>query len=263
MNFVPAEEKEIYDNGLKGKQTKIQFSKGQATRATKVLEIIRSNVCGTMRAKSLSGNSYFVTFIDNKSRYTAIYFMERKDQVFDIYLEYEAMVENLTSEKIECLRTDNGGEYLSIAFNEHLKRKGIKRQLTVPGTPQQNGVAERANRTLQEIARSILCTANLPDIFWAAEAVLTAVILKNRSPTVAVKDGIDYEKTFSPVAWYTTIRSIIAVANQLDLELHQMDAANAFLNGNLQEELFMKQPQGYEEKNEEISFANYKRASTV
>ena len=64
------------------------------------------------------------------------YFMERKDQVFDKYLEYEAMVEYLPGERIKCLHTDNRGEYLSKAFNEYLKRKGIKRQLIVPGTPQ-------------------------------------------------------------------------------------------------------------------------------
>ena len=103
------------------------------------------------------------------------------------------MVENLTGERIKCLRTDNGGEYLSKAFNDHLKKKGIKRQLTLPGTPQQNGVAERADRTIQETARSMLCAAKLPDSFWA-EAVLTAVILKNRSPTIAVKDATPYEE---------------------------------------------------------------------
>ena len=101
------------------------------------------------------------------------------------------MVTNLTGERIKCLHSDNGGEYLSNEFSDYLKKKGIKRQLTVPRTPEQNGVAERANRTIQETARSMLCGAGLPDSFWA-EAVLTTVILKNRSPTTAVKDKTPY-----------------------------------------------------------------------
>ena len=77
--------------------------------------------------------------------------MERKDQVFDKFMVLEAMVENLTDKKIKVLCTDNGGEYLFKAFSDHLKRKGNRRQLTVPGTPQQNGVAERANRTIKKL----------------------------------------------------------------------------------------------------------------
>ena len=65
------------------------------------------------------------------------------------------------------------------------------------------------------------------------------------------QEGIDYEETFSPVARYATIRCIVAIANQLDLELHQMDVATAFLNGSLKEEIFMRQPEGYAEKNKE------------
>ena len=63
---------------------------------TKVVEIVDSDVCGPMKTKSLHGNSYFETFINDKSRYTAIYFMERKDKVVDKLMEYEAMVENRT-----------------------------------------------------------------------------------------------------------------------------------------------------------------------
>ena len=95
--------------------------------------------------------------------------------------------------------TDNGGENLSKAFSDHLKQKGIRRQLTIPGTPQQNRVEELANRRIQEIARSMLCAANLPYTFWA-EAALTAVILKNRRHTVAVKDKTPYENLMGEIS---------------------------------------------------------------
>ena len=108
---------------MHGKQVKTPFPKEQAIRAAQVLEIVHSDVCDTMKIRNLRGNSYFVMLIVDRSCYAAVYFMERKDQVFDKFLEYEAMVENLTDEKIKVLRTDNGGEYFSKTFSDNLKRK--------------------------------------------------------------------------------------------------------------------------------------------
>ena len=105
--------------------------------------------------------------------------------MFDYFLEWKALVEKATKKKIRTLRTDNGGEYTSTQFQEYLKAEGIRHELTVPKTPQQNGVAERLNRTLVETARSMLLDAKLPKQFWA-EAISTAVYLKNRSPSKAL-----------------------------------------------------------------------------
>ena len=146
-----------------------------------------------MPTKSLGGNSYFVTFIDDKSRFTAIYFMKRKDEVLSKFQEFEAMAQNVTGRKIKYLRSDNGGEYTSNAFIQYLTSKGnIQHQFTILRTPEQNGVAECMNRTLQECGRSMLQGAGLPDGFWA-EAVITAAILRNRSPTKAVEYMTPYE----------------------------------------------------------------------
>ncbi|KAG7303823.1 hypothetical protein JYU34_010719 [Plutella xylostella] len=95
------------------------------------------------------------------------------------------MVENQTNKKIKELRSDNGGEYVSSQFREFLKKHGIRHQTTIPHSPQQNGVAERANRTIVEKARCMLQDAGLDQRVWA-EAVNTAVYLKNRSPSRAV-----------------------------------------------------------------------------
>ena len=145
-----------------------------------------------MQENSLGGNRYFVTFIDDKSRFTAVYFMKTKDQVLEKFKEYEAMVTNMTEKKIKILRSDNGGEYTSKEFSNYLKEKGIQHQLSVPRTPQQNGVAKRMNRTIQETARSMMYNAGQDKKFWA-EAVCTAVIIRNRSPTVAVDNMTPYE----------------------------------------------------------------------
>ena len=104
-----------------------------------------------MQTDSLGGNRYFVTFIDDKSTFTAVYFMKTKEK----FKEYEAMVTNMTDKKIKILRSDYGGEYISKEFSNYLKVKGIQRQFSVPNTTHQNGVAERMYRTLQETARSM------------------------------------------------------------------------------------------------------------
>ncbi len=143
-------------------------------------------MCGKVGEKSIGGAEYFLTFTDDKSRYSWVYILKTKDQVFNCFLEWKALVEKATKLKVRKLRTDNGGEYTSTQFKNHLKAEGIRHELTIPKTPEQNGVAERLNRSLVEMARSMLLDAKLPKKFWA-EAISTAVYLKNRSPTKALK----------------------------------------------------------------------------
>ena len=145
-----------------------------------------------MNAKSLSGGEYFLTFIDEKARYTWISILKHKDEVFPRFLEWKAEVERSINQKLKVLRTDNGGEYMSAGFKKCLKKKGVRHELTVPKTPEQNGVAERMNRTLVEVVRTMLADAKLPHRFWA-EALSTAVSLRNRSPTNAVKGMSSFE----------------------------------------------------------------------
>ena len=97
------------------------------------------------------------------------------------------MVEKSSDVKIKVLRTDNGGRYTSKKFEKYLKKNGIKHELTVPKSPEQNGVAERMNRTLVESIRSMLADSKLPKRFWA-EALSTATYLRNRCPTMHWKE---------------------------------------------------------------------------
>ena len=114
-----------------------------------------------------------------------VYVLKRKSEVFERFLEWKALVEKSSGHKLKILRTDNGGEYTSSEFQSILKKEGIKHELTVPKTPEQNGVSERMNRTLIEMVRSMMSDARLPQRFWA-ETLSTAVYLRNRSPTKAV-----------------------------------------------------------------------------
>ena len=171
---------------VEGKHNRAKFDTSGAKRSDSVLGLVHSDVCGKMSTKSLSGSEYFLT------RYTWVYILKRKDQVFEQFLEWKAMAENSTGQELKVFRTANGGESTSTEFDGYLRKEGIRHELTVPKNPEQNGVAERMNRTIVETARSMLAEAILPRRFWD-EAVATAVYLRNRSTTTAVKGMTPYE----------------------------------------------------------------------
>ncbi len=189
-----------------GKHHRSPFS-SSTTQTTEILELVHSDVCGKIQEKSLGGGEYFLTFTDDRTRYTWVYILKTKDQVFDCFLKWKALVERQSKQKLKILRTDNGGEYTSNKFEGYLREEGIRHERTVPKTPEQNGVAERLNRTLVESARSMLLDANLSKSYWA-EAISTAVYLRNRCPTKAVlrmtpfeawhgeKPGVDHLRVF-------------------------------------------------------------------
>jgi hypothetical protein len=164
-----------------GKHNRVRFPSG-ATREKGILELIHSDVFGPVHVPSLGKYVYYVSFIDDFSRNTWIYFLRKKYEVFDKFKEFKALVENQTEKKIKVLRTDNGGELCGNEFKEFCKKCGIERKKTTPYTPQQNGVAERMNKTLMEKSRSMLSGVGLGQEFWA-EAVGIACYLVNRSPS--------------------------------------------------------------------------------
>ena len=120
------------------------------TQLADLLELVHSDVCGKISETSIGGAQYFLKFTEDKSRYSWVYILKTKDQVFNYFLEWKALVEKATKRKIKTLKTDNGGEYTSTRFQDYLKAEGIRHELTVLKTPQQNGIAERLNRTLVE-----------------------------------------------------------------------------------------------------------------
>lgn len=164
---------------IKGKQTQTPFPRSRPKRTSELLEIVYTDVCGPMRTTSLGGAKYFAVFIDDKSRWCEIYFLSKKTDILDAFKQYKAYVENLTGKRIKALQSDNGTEYCNRKFDEFLRENGIRRRLTVPHTPEQNGVAERKNRTLVDMARCMLIQSKLPRSFWA-EAVAAANYIRNR-----------------------------------------------------------------------------------
>lgn len=208
---------------LEGKQVKNPFPKKSVTRSKELLGLIHTDVCGPIEVLSLGGARYFVTFIDDCSRKTYIYFLRTKDEVFEKFKCFKALAENETGKKIKVLRSDNGGEYVNFAFQKYLESSGIAHQTTVPYCSQQNGVAERANRTIMDKARCLLQEAGLSKAYWA-EAVNTAVYLKNRSPTIAVAGVVPEERWSNKKVDIKHLRVFGSVAYALQPNLRKLDA---------------------------------------
>ena len=167
-----------------GKQKRVKF--GTAIHNTEgILDYIHTDVWGPTKTASLGGKHYFVTFVDDFSRRVWVYTLKSKDEVFETFLVWKKMVENQAGRKIKVLRSDNGTEYRNDQFSYFCKKEGISRHFTVRDTPQQNGVAERMNRTLLEKVRCMLSNAGLGKQFWA-EAVMYASHLINRLPSAAL-----------------------------------------------------------------------------
>src|SRR6185437_13312204 len=138
-----------------GKSHQEPVSKEPATRAKKVLERVHSDVCGPFHL-SLSGARYYVTFIDDCSRFLAVNYMKAKSKVLQWFKEYFVWACNQQGTTVKWLQFDNGGEYVSKKFRAFLAEHGIQHEFTAPNSPFQNGVAERKNRDLQDIARCLL-----------------------------------------------------------------------------------------------------------
>ncbi|KAA0058244.1 gag/pol protein [Cucumis melo var. makuwa] len=141
--------------------TKRPFT-GKGYRAKEPLELIHSDLCGPMNVKARGGFEYFISFIDDYSRYGYLYLMEHKSEALEKFKEYKTEVENLL-------------------------KHGIQSQLSTPGTPQQNGVSERRNRTLLDMVRSMMSYAQLSSSFWGY-AVETAVHILNNVPSKSVSE---------------------------------------------------------------------------
>ena len=137
---IQAKYEGVYKGCVKGKNTKKTFPSSE-NKAKGILEIIHSDVCSPMSTSSLSRYVYYVSFINDYYRKTWIYFMKNKDELFSKIKELKALIENHTKNKIKTFRSDNGREFTSNDLKELCRDSWIKRELTNPYNPQQNGVA--------------------------------------------------------------------------------------------------------------------------
>nr|GEV35530.1 retrotransposon protein, putative, Ty1-copia subclass [Tanacetum cinerariifolium] len=175
---------------FEAKMTKKPFN-NNIERATDLLGLIHTDVCGPLRHVSRKGASYFLTFTDDFSRYGYVYLLKHKHEVFENFYVFKSEVELQLGKKIKALHSDRGGEYLSQEFKDYLSKNGLVHHLTSPYTPQQNGVSERRNRTLLDMVRSMFNLTTLPLSFW--DYTLESVVrILNMVPTKKV-DKTPYE----------------------------------------------------------------------
>ncbi|WVZ17444.1 hypothetical protein V8G54_010426 [Vigna mungo] len=175
------------------KQTKRPFKTHLQIRSKELLQVVHSDVCGPMETPTLSGNRYFVTFVDEFSRMTWVFLIKFKSEVLEVFKKYKKQVENESERRIKLLRTDGGGEYTSHEFEEYCCAQGITHEIIAPYTPQHNGLAERRNRTIMNMARSLLREKGVIRRLWG-EAVATSVYLLNRCPTKMLPDDVPHAK---------------------------------------------------------------------
>jgi transposase InsO family protein len=177
--------REVCECCIKGKMSRCPIPKKATTRATSVLELVHTDLCGPMQNATPSGKRYFMTMIDDYSRFTQVYFLKFKSEVSKFINEYIKYAENKFEKKVKVIRSDNGREYITKELQRSLTEMEIKVQYTAPYSAFQNGVAERKNRTLMEAARCMLIDAEMKKKYWA-EAVNTACYLQNILPSKAV-----------------------------------------------------------------------------
>lgn len=157
-------------------------------------ELLHTDVCGPIRPDTAGGSQYFMTVIDDFTRYSFVKLIARKSEVAGSLKDYINLVETQTGNKVKALRSDNGGEYTSKVLDGFLQDKGIIHQFSLPYTPQQNGIAERLNRTLLDKAIPMLEQSGLPLKHWG-DAIMTANCIRNISPT-ATSTITPYEAFF-------------------------------------------------------------------
>jgi hypothetical protein len=169
---------------LKGKMTRTAIPKQAKKRKTRPGDVVHSDLCGPMRTRSLQGSFYLATYMDDATGWIHVSFLKAKSEQLKSFKAFEAAFERQTSFKVKCLRSDGGGEYTSKEAQNYLKMKGIRWERTAPRTPQQNGRAERLNRTIMEMARCLIIDAGLGHQYWEYAAMMAAYI-RNRTPTAA------------------------------------------------------------------------------
>nr|AAS01934.1 putative Integrase core domain containing protein [Oryza sativa Japonica Group] len=155
------------------------------------LELLHSDLCEMNGVLTKGGKRYFMTLIDDATRFCYVYLLKTKDEALDYFKIYKAEVENQLDRKIKRLRSDRGGEFFSNEFDLFCEEHGIIHERSPPYSPESNGIAERKNRTLTDLVNAMLDTAGLPKAWWG-EALLTSNHVLNRVPN-RNKDKTPYE----------------------------------------------------------------------
>uniref|UniRef100_A0A2N9J5B9 Integrase catalytic domain-containing protein n=1 Tax=Fagus sylvatica TaxID=28930 RepID=A0A2N9J5B9_FAGSY len=178
---------------LSSKSKQLPFSHS-INRVSKPLELIYTDVWGPSPICSVNGFKYYVSFLDAFTRYTWLFPISCKSDVYATFKQFQIHVERFFDSKIKIVQSDWGGEYRSL--QKFLHSLGIQHRLSCPRTHQQNGAIERKHRHIVETGLALLTHAHLPLKHWD-DAFLTACYLINRLPTPLLNNTTPYEALFS------------------------------------------------------------------
>ena len=176
----------------KGKFTKVPFKAKNVVSTSRPLELLHIDLFGPVKTESIGGKRYGMVIVDDYSRWTWVKFLSRKDESHSVFSTFIAQVQNEKACRIVRVRSDHGGEFENDKFESLFDSYGIAHDFSCPRTPQQNGVVERKNRTLQEMARTMLQETGMAKHFWA-EAVNTACYIQNRISVRPILNKTPYE----------------------------------------------------------------------
>ncbi|GJU59993.1 retrovirus-related pol polyprotein from transposon TNT 1-94 [Tanacetum coccineum] len=174
-----------------GKAKRKSFHTKTTPSSKRRLQLLHMDLCGPMRVESINGKKYVLVIVDDYSRYTWTHFLRSKDETPAVLIDFLTLVQRGLHAQVRTVRTDKGMEFLNKTLHAYFAKEGIRHETSTARTPEQNGVVERRNRTLVEVARTMLSEAKVPLFFWA-EAIATVCFTQNCSLVIPRHEKTPY-----------------------------------------------------------------------
>jgi hypothetical protein len=183
---------EICDGCTIGKQHRLAFPSATKYRSERPLDLVHTDLCGPIKPATRGGNQYFLLVVDDHSRYMWLELLKTQDEAFVRFKKIQAYAEAKQHCRLRAFRSDRGGEFNSNEIKSWCAEHGVEHFTMAPYSPQLNGVVERRNQTVVEMARCMMKSMAMPAMFWG-EAVKCAVNILNRAPTRSLNGITPYE----------------------------------------------------------------------